>query len=486
VTGLARVQATLRPRTGFEAIDLGFQLARAWWRPLALTWLAFAVPVIAAVVYVLRERPVLAVLVLWWLRAALARIPLHVLSARLFGEDVGVAETARALPRLLRSGVLPSLFSVRLSPARTLVLPVLQLEGLRGAARRQRAALLVRQDLGAASALLATVAHVTVFLMAGLLFLAQLATPTELPEQDQPLTALLTGAASPLLLPVLYAVAMSVVEPLLVAGGFGLYLNRRVFLEGWDLEIAFRALAERIAPVRRPPRALAAALALFLLLGSARVEARICVPEQPASAHACAEAVLRNPDFGSTRTELQYLPRPLEPSQPGEIPGSQLLAWLFGLFASAAQVLLYAGVAIALIAMLVVLVRRAGKPSDELEEELPTRLLGLDLTPGSLPADVVGAARTAFAQGEWIAALSLLYRGALIHLSQRGALAVAPSATEFECLALVRSSQAEPIARAFDALTQSWLVARYGHRPPSTEQFDQLCVGYQGAFGDVA
>ena len=36
--------------------------------------------------------------------------------------------------------------------------------------------------------------------------------------------------------------AICVVEPLYVAGGFGLYLNRRTELEAWDIEIAFRRI----------------------------------------------------------------------------------------------------------------------------------------------------------------------------------------------------------------------------------------------------
>ena len=37
-----------------------------------------------------------------------------------------------------------------------------------------------------------------------------------------------------------YAVSVAVVEPFYVAAGFGLYLNRRVELEAWDLEQEFR------------------------------------------------------------------------------------------------------------------------------------------------------------------------------------------------------------------------------------------------------
>ena len=37
-----------------------------------------------------------------------------------------------------------------------------------------------------------------------------------------------------------YAAAISFLEPFYVAAGFGIYLNRRVELEAWDIEQEFR------------------------------------------------------------------------------------------------------------------------------------------------------------------------------------------------------------------------------------------------------
>ena len=46
--------------------------------------------------------------------------------------------------------------------------------------------------------------------------------------------------------------AMTVVEPFFVGGGFGLYLNRRTQIEAWDVEIAFRKLRARLAATAAP------------------------------------------------------------------------------------------------------------------------------------------------------------------------------------------------------------------------------------------
>jgi len=42
---LDRIAVIVRPRTPWEAIDLGFAMARAWFVPLWLLWLALALPV---------------------------------------------------------------------------------------------------------------------------------------------------------------------------------------------------------------------------------------------------------------------------------------------------------------------------------------------------------------------------------------------------------------------------------------------------------
>jgi type IV secretory pathway TrbD component len=54
--------------------------------------------------------------------------------------------------------------------------------------------------------------------------------------------SLLTGAAKlqTITLTLGYAAAVAFVEPFYVAAGFGMYLNRRVELEAWDIEQEFR------------------------------------------------------------------------------------------------------------------------------------------------------------------------------------------------------------------------------------------------------
>jgi hypothetical protein len=438
----------------------------------------FVAPFCAVLIALLRDSPGWAVVLLWWLRPAFARIPLHVLARELFGERASLADVARALPRLLlSSGLFTSLVTRRLSPLRTFLQPVLQLEGLRGRARGARAAVLARQDSGAALGALSVVSLIASSLMIGALGLVQWLAPDRMSLNA---LAMVTGdEAVPGLVPALYLAGISLAEPLLVAAGFGIYVNRRVFLEGWDIELAFRRLAARAEDAgRRRALSSAAAALLALWIGASSARANECVAADVTSADACIAEVLRAEEFGTQRKELRWVPREWEPEDDGEAPDLAWAADFAAFVARGAEVLLYGGLAIGIAALLFSLRGVRIDSKRERAPELPRTFMGLDLDPDSLPADVVAAARALWARGEAIAALSLLYRGALVRLGQRGALEIPESATEFECLGMIRRTQSEGIARSFGSLTRAWIGARYAHERPAPDEFESLCAGF--------
>jgi len=473
---------------GLEAIDLGFALVRDSFRPLLASWLGIALPLAVLVIVALREHPFWALFVLWWLRPVFARVPLHVQARAVFSQPTGLLDCLRALPALARSGLGASLFVQRLSPARTLLQPVSQLEGLRGRARRERCNALARRDLAASSALLTVAAHCNVALILGLLLLVQLLLPDEiawdLSELVSPLLEDSAGDPGWLLVPSLYFVGVSCVEPLVVAGGFALYLNRRVELEGWDIDLAFRNLAERAArPDRRARRAAGFAAAGLLLMAPWALRAQPCDPADPLTAKPCIESVLGAPDFGSSEMRSRWVLREFaRESEPGE---PWLPAGLADLLAAGFELALWAGLVVSIVATLVAIARRVDAPAVDAPPPATPMRLGLDLDPRSLPADLLGAARAAFARGDFALALSLLYRGALVRLTERDGLAIPESATELECLALVRRA-APDRSPLFGELTRLWLAARYAHEPPTREGFEALCRRFAPAFGETS
>ena len=141
-----RVAIALRPRQGWEALDLGFAMVRAWWRPLFGAWLLVVLPCAALIHLLLYDHLWLALLAFWWLKPLYDRVALSVLSDSLFGDVPTVRQTLARLPGRLRGGLAPSLLWLRFSPLRALQLPVLQLEGQRGAGRRRRTRVLAGRE----------------------------------------------------------------------------------------------------------------------------------------------------------------------------------------------------------------------------------------------------------------------------------------------------------------------------------------------------
>ena len=94
---IERIAIGLRPRSGWESLDLGFQMSRRWWRQAWGIWLALYIPTAVVVLSVFSNK-FYAVLLLWWLKPLFDRAVLHGFSRLAFGEQCGVVSTLRAAP----------------------------------------------------------------------------------------------------------------------------------------------------------------------------------------------------------------------------------------------------------------------------------------------------------------------------------------------------------------------------------------------------
>ncbi len=480
------IQAALRPRAGWEAVDLGFRMARIWWRPLFGAWLAVVVPTAILLNVLFLDSLRLAAVALWLLKPVFDRVALFVLSEALFGRTPSVSDSLRALPGLLRTGLLGSLSVHRLSPMRALVLPVLQLEGLRGRERRDRVRLLVGRAFNVGFGLivaclvfellvvgLGSLSLIWIFLPAGLdLGPLELASGWLFGE----------GGWQVALGNAVLVLAMCVIEPFYVAGGFSVYLNRRVYLEGWDIDLEFRKLVRRAAD-RTAAAAVSGGVAMALLLAPA-AQASECT-EQPRSARSCIEAIMETPEFETVRRVELWVPRntadagvgAAEPSRLSEFAGA--LALLF-------QIVLWGAIAVALFALLRRLSQRARAEESPEARQSPVITQGPAPPPETLLLDPIGEARSRFAEGDAIAALSLLYRGVLAYLCESRGLRLPESATEDECTRVVGERLEAALARDFAELARTWQGCAYAGRQPEPAAFHLLCERWTLRFGATA
>ena len=245
---LSELRLAVRPRTPWEAVDLGIRLAQDEARLLWKTWFCVTLPVFfITLALVLSTHNYLFWLLLWWLKPLYDYALLIVLSRRVFGETPSLRSVLQAVAGSWRQGLLNHLLIRRFSMSRSYLLPVWLLEQLPKHERTPRIALLRNHYTGRARWLFLIMLHLEILLCVAALSLVFWLAPSgqtgllwELFTEDSGNRWIYVAQL------VTYFLAMTVVEPFYVAAGFSLYLNRRTELEAWDLELAFRHLRERL------------------------------------------------------------------------------------------------------------------------------------------------------------------------------------------------------------------------------------------------
>jgi hypothetical protein len=482
---LEHLEVALRPRAGWEALDLGFQMGRKWWRPIWSVWLALYLPA-AAIALLLFSKPLHAVLALWWLKPLFDRAVLHVASRAVFGEPPGVRAALAAARDWLHPGLLAALTLYRFDLARSFALPVWQLEKQTGVAGQRRRRALGGRMRGYAVWLTVVCVHLEWVAMFALYALMRMLEPSisELgPDQAEPEQLAFWEAFGGWTLSdaLYYFAAVCLIEPFYVSAGFSLYLNRRAILEGWDIELQLRRLEERL---RLGARAACLVLATALIAGPAIVG--------PTPAHAAERsaqeeivAVLESPEFSQYReiTGWRYLGEERRKQRRWN-PFWANLGWLFG---AVAQHALWIFAAVALLLALFYLPRFIPEPRLRAEAyRPPAALFGLELAPQSLPADVAGSAARLAQEGRPREALSLLYRGALSALVHRHHVALAAGHTEADCMRAAHGALTPTAFGYFAELVRVWQSAAYAARTPEAALLQSLCEGWRDHFSPQA
>ncbi|MFK5969261.1 MAG: hypothetical protein QM487_03960 [Candidatus Marithrix sp.] len=237
---LDRIQAIVRPRNPWEAIDLGFRMVQSWWRPLYKIWFIFVLPICLIIYWSFYYSWWLPALIIWWLKPWFDRIILYFLSHALFDEQVTVRQVWKILPKLFKTNLFIALTLGRFDLARTFNLPVWQLENLTGKVAIQRINLLQKKVFNSTIHLLVICLLFYLVLYLSMFGLIYLIIPL---NANFELINLVNIWWIKFFSMFFNLIALSIIEPLYVAAGFALYLNRRTHLEAWDIELSFRSIA---------------------------------------------------------------------------------------------------------------------------------------------------------------------------------------------------------------------------------------------------
>ncbi|WP_339540140.1 DUF4129 domain-containing protein [Pseudomonas sp. RA_5y_Pfl1_P24] len=494
----------IRPRTAWEAMDLGVLMAREYRLLLMGSWALVSLPVFVLLTALLWQYPSTALFVFWWLKPAFDRLPLYILSKALFGETPSIKQAVRQWPKLLKGQLLACLTWRRFSLSRSFLMPVSQLEGLEGPARQKRLGVLQQRNAGAARWLTTIGVHLEIGLWFGCMALLYLFIPQNVEmEWDWQRLALATSSEKlwlEHLSNAFYALILVFWEPIYVACGFSLYLNRRTVLEAWDLELAFRRLRQRLSNVAP---LLLVIIGLTLLPFSPPAMADASSPAKPLNTQDASQSIkslLDKPPFKNPETVTRYrfgedkTPVKNKAHSDGKLPDwlkallNNLNSNTFKRIAQGLEVLLW-GLLIGVLIMLAwryrewlsTFVSRRGPRKPNVMKPVPTQLFGLELGTETLPDDVASAAEDLWAT-QPREALGLLYRGLLSRLLHDFNLPLKSADTEGQVLARVHQLQQPQLLAFSDELTRHWQNLAYGHHLPPLSAQHKLCTDWRTLF----
>lgn len=523
---LDQPRVELRPRSPWEAMELGTALVRTHARAIWLPWLLATVPVFVAlnaIGWAAGMVPWMA-LAMWWLKPVFDRIPLFVLSRSLFGEAPPIGETLAAQRHWAWRAMPGYLTWRRLGLARSLYLPVDLLEG--GAHPAQRRRVIGGSVRGTAVLSTVVCTGFVIALVAGAYSLVMLFVPVEfLSESARAMWALLSEEPPAWVQVAVNAtiwLATSAIEPFYIGAGFGLYLDRRTQIEGWDIEIAFRRMRQRLQALV-PLLLVACALGVAMprtasaqargaptttreVAGSptrtvsdrpspvskkTRVVQDPTLPkifpevQDPARFDKAVERAYKDPLLSPSRTEKSWVAR--TPAKPDQVrKQGPFVEWIARAIAALGEYGLWLLAALAVV--LVVATHRKWRPW--LRAMAPTprtaeTAVASEAQPGpdAIPDDVVGAARRLWGEGRKRRALALLYRASVAGMVARTGAVLVPGATEAQCLRAARALRDEADRDAFARMVRVWQYAAYAERLPDDDAFEDLLGGLGGRFG---
>lgn len=522
---LTESNVAIRPRSPWEAIDLGVLLAGRHRALLMGSWALVTLPFFCLLSVLLWDYPSAAILLFWWLKPAFERLPLLILSQSLFGATPTLRQALKAWPATLKDQLLPSLLWRRLSLSRSFQLPVQQLEHLAGTERALRINLLSQKDLRAARLLTIVGAHLEYALWIGLLFLLYAMIPQQIQtawhwidlvdvENQWLWIDHLTN--------LFYALALVLWEPVYVACGFTLYLNRRTVLEAWDIELVFRRLRQRLigsayvlligvglalstapAPVLADQQSYSCPLPET---NQTEPDPSLAAPDAPRLTHQTLtseaaqseiQSVLQHPPFKNIKTQTAWrFPEKDKTRQAARDHDKQgwLITWLDRIaqaassLASLIEVLLW-GFVIGLAGLVLwyyrdwlkTFVSRAPRKKTKTARAAPEQLFGLQVNAESLPDDVAGQAEQLWSS-QPREALGLLYRALLSRLLSDYRLPLKNADTEGQVLLRIASLNQPLLSEFSQNLTAHWQNLAYGHRPPPPQARQELCDGWRRLF----
>jgi hypothetical protein len=473
----------LRPRGHWEAMDMGFLFARRHFLALWLLWCATAFPVFVLLHVCLFNYPEYVTLVFWWLKPLFEVLLVAWLGEALFNNPQPIILQLKQFPKLIKQGMVAQLFWRRLSLSRSFNMPVVVLEHADGDQLNQRLTTL-QTTTPHSGWLTILMIHIETVFYFSIPVLVIMLIPGEVEFDFETIFLSETDSYYVFLENLVYFVSASFIAPFYVSAGFLLYINARTILEAWDIELAFRQMPKPKVSVTNTVSTLLFAVVFSLTgFGISAIDTQAASREQ---AQQAISTVLDNDDFGKQETVTAWEPIDDIKADENDLNWSWLkhLEWLGVLLKYLALMCIVALAIWMLIKIaehfdLAVFRKKADK---RLKTTALPGFLVVDGRNDSLPANPVDAATRLCNQGRHREALSLLYRVSLLQFIQQHQVTIPASATEGECLQIIKQHDNPALSGYFSILTSNWQRLAWAQQSPSEITIRNLCNAWPKHF----
>ena len=470
-------EAQLRKMDSREASDLGLLV----WRENFIYFLPFFAVPFWLCAFALRmlsgSAQYFSWLILWLLKPLFDRIILHIISLRFFENGAGMKRLFKGLGKTLRRGLLGDLLWRRFSSLRAVMMPVRVLETdvpgkLRfpqkksGRETAKRKELLKKGGIGYCSFLTVWGIALEITLLTGeILFFTIMA---ELIAKDSVSFSADLIKNSEIYIFAAWCFNYMFIETLYVCMGFSLYINSRIEVEGWDIEIMFRSFAKKL----KKKKAAGALIVFFLFC--------MFLPAKPLAAEEVPletlQNILNSPDFGGEQDSWGI--RLKNPPKESDIPDfniSPILEKLRIIFAFMLRIILIA-VLTAFFVFLFLYVRKLIHNKNS--EEKVSALTFLSGIPSGNPELLLKKAEAAFEKGSLRMAWGYCTAAAILSWPLYRGIAFPPNATESDCAGIVNSTPScnHDEVQTFERLINNWINFAYAGRLPQKDSFTEAAA----------
>lgn len=519
---LNNITTQVRPRNKWQALDLGFKMASQWYLELFKGYLAIGLPLFIIINLVFFEMPIVALILIWWLKPINESIQLGFLSHAMFGQQLTLKQQIALLLKIPKTEWLAAIGIQRISLRRSYYRPIRQLENQKGQRFTKRKTAFNGQNNKAAFWLTFVLVHLESMIVFALILLANYLIPEQTGFSFDVLNIDEDSSSSTIYNNALVFISYSLIAPFYTCAGFSLYLNQRTQIEGWDIEISFKRLIARTQANHKniaksttksstnSSTTAAKSLLIVMLIGCLssfsdplmaadnQISNADNSPNNPAQtekqqAYDQIQAIIKSDTFNKKITRSYpeaFLNLKTDDDKSDSKVQFGLPEWLHSLLRMFSFSIEWLLTLFVLTILVLFCVRYRHWFNQFLPENVQQpqhskyqQLFGVALPEQNLIENIQQQATTLCQAKQKREALSLLYRASLQVLVNQEHIKVNDAFTEGECVRQVKQNASKTISQYFKSLTQNWQRLAYANKEPDDptlakliEQWSQIFV----------